>query len=331
MIRTHARAAVVAATLAWLASAASADEPARPWADGVPEAEQSAALDLFNRANELFSHNDYAAAAAIYREALSHWDHPAIHGNLATAMVHLDDPLVAYHHVELALRWGKAPFEPHVYEQIITNRKLLLGQLARIEVDCDVPGAKIALNGETLFVGPGSHKTYVRAGAQQVVAAKPDHLTFTRQFQALPGQVTRVVVELVPLSEAGRYERRWKPWKPWAVAGAGVAVVAVGVGLELSAKSNIDEFEAEIARSCPDGCAVDELPPAVLALEDSGRTRSKIAVSAFVVGGAAVATGAVMLYLNRPRRVHLDSSGQRIGVAPVVAPGMAGAVLTGEF
>lgn len=310
------------------ATTAAAQDAARPWADGVSEADQTAALELFRAGNELFAQSEYADAASKYREALGHWDHPAIHGNLAVSLIHLDDPLQAFAHVELALRWGAQPFEPHVYDQLVTSRKLLLGQLARIEVDCPVEGAEIALNGEVLFVGPGTSQRLARAGSHQVVASKDDYLTFTRQFDALPGEVTRVEVTLVPLVDAGGYERRWAEWKPWAVVGGGAALIAVGVGFQLSAQGNVDAYEEEIARSCPDGCVESDLPEAVRDLRGRARWENRVAVGAFTLGAGAVATGAILLYMNRPRRVRLDASGRRISATPLVAPGAFGVTLS---
>src|SRR5438128_85746 len=68
----------------------------RPWAHGVAEAEQKAALGLFREANILLNDGLFARAADQYRAALKHWDHPAIHYNLALALVNLDQPVDAF-------------------------------------------------------------------------------------------------------------------------------------------------------------------------------------------------------------------------------------------
>jgi hypothetical protein len=62
--------------------------------------------------------------------------------------------------------------------------------------------------------------------------------------------------------------------------------------------------------------APKDLPNAVRELESRGRTESRIAVGAFAVGGAAVVAGAVLVYLNQPRRVRVDETGGRIALRP---------------
>src|SRR5437879_5618527 len=68
----------------------------RPWVRGVPAAEQKVALDLFREGNTLLKESLFVQAAAKYREALRHWNHPGIHYNLALALLNLDQPVEVY-------------------------------------------------------------------------------------------------------------------------------------------------------------------------------------------------------------------------------------------
>lgn len=305
---------------------AHADE--RPWAAGVSEAQQADALALFAQGNEAYSKPDYAEAARLYREALARWDHPAIHGNLAMALVHLDAPVVAHEEIERALAYGPAPFEQTAYAQLLTSRKLLLGQLARIEVRCDEEGAAVTLDSKPILSGRGSAERYVRIGAHEVVARKPGRLTFTSHVTALPDAPQTITVVLVPLEQAGGFTQRWSTWKPWAVVAAGVAVLAVGVGLEVAARQNIDAYEQEIARSCPAGCTSASLAPAVRDLVSTGQDEHGVAIGAMSLGAAGIVTGGVLAYLNRPRRVHLDEAGRRVSVAPKLGRSTLGLAVT---
>ena len=88
------------------------DPSERPWAEGVPEDARRQALGLFEEGNKLFESSEHAAALAKYREALKVWDHPAIRYNAAVALINLDQPLAANENLELALRYGEAPFSP---------------------------------------------------------------------------------------------------------------------------------------------------------------------------------------------------------------------------
>src|ERR1700733_7519084 len=57
----------------------------RPWASGVSPSEQ--------------------------RDALKHWDHPAIHYNLALAQMELAQPIEAYDNLTTAIKYGDAPLQ----------------------------------------------------------------------------------------------------------------------------------------------------------------------------------------------------------------------------
>ena len=287
-----------------------------PWSAGVAAVDRDAALALFKDGNDLFAQSEYAEAARKYRAALARWSHPAIAGNLAVALIHLDSPLEASQLLEAALRFGATPFEPHVYQQLVTHQKLLAGQLARVEVACPMPEVALVLDGATELACPGKSAQVVLVGRHQVVARRRGYLTFAREFTALAGTTTHIDVSLQPLETAGGVERRWATWKPWAVVGAGAALVLIGVPLQLAARSNLDAYEQEVARSCPNGCRREDLPEAVWDLEARGHLENRLAIGAFVVGGLTAVTGAVLTYMNRPQRVRLEESGRRVAVVP---------------
>ncbi len=315
------------------ATARAQPEPSAPapWEEGVAEADRQRALALFLEGNELFQRSEYARAADKYRAALEHWDHPRVHGNLATALIYLETPLEAYDHIERALAYGAKPFEPHVYQQLLTNKKLLLGQLATVEIQCEAEGAEVAIDGEDMFVGPGSKTILLTARPHQLVARRAEYLTFTQKFTPLGGQITRIRIELVPLEQAARYERRWARWKPWAVVGGGVLVAAVGIPLRGASLSARDQYEAEVAALCPSGCRPDTLPGSVLDLEQRSARYNRFEVAAYTAGAAVALTGAVMVYLNRERRIELHESGERITAAPWLSRDEAGLAVRVSF
>ena len=83
----------------------------RPWAKGVSDAEQKLALAIFREGNTSLNDGAYVTAAKKYREALAHWDHPAINYNLALALLNLDQPVEVYKALEKAISYGDAPLE----------------------------------------------------------------------------------------------------------------------------------------------------------------------------------------------------------------------------
>ena len=54
----------------------------KPWAAGVPEPEQEIALAIYKEGNAEFEQARYQQALEKYREAIKHWEHPAIRFNM---------------------------------------------------------------------------------------------------------------------------------------------------------------------------------------------------------------------------------------------------------
>lgn len=299
----------------------------RPWAQGVPAERQEEALRLFQEANALFAESKYTQALTRYRDALRAWDHPGVRYNTAVALIHLDQPLVAFENLEAALRYGATPFDAETYKQALLYQKLLAGQVAEVEIACDEPGAEVALDGERLFVGPGTHRRRVLPGAHQLVAQKPGFVTETRVLQVAAG---KPLSERVVLQEAKaapvRLVRRWDTWKPWTVLGAGVVVALVGAPLMLDAQSNLNRFDDDLARMCPSGCREQELPATVLDSRSRGQVENGVAVALFGVGGALAVTGVVLLTLNQPQPEQAP-----VSVLPVAGPGLLGVAATLRF
>ncbi len=304
-----------------LAAAQAAAE--RPWAAEVAPDRQTQALKIFEEANALFAESKYVPALARYREALQAWDHPAIRYNTAVALIQLDQPLAAYENLEAALRYGNAPFDSENYKQALLYQKLLAGQLSELEVVCEEVGAEVTLDGEVLFVGPGSHKRRLVPGTHQLVAQKTGLMTETRPLQLPPGKLTSERIELKPFVAAPvRMVRRWAVWKPWAAVGAGVVTTLVGVPFMLSARSNLNSFDSDLARLCPSGCTTKALPQTVVDAKDRGRQQNRFAVGFFAVGGAVTAAGAVLLLMNQPHPE--DPSVPELDVVPMVSTDTVG-------
>jgi hypothetical protein len=306
------------------AQVAAPDRADRPWAKGVPADAQKDALVLFEEANKLFENSAHAAALAKYREALKIWDHPAIRYNAAVALINLDQPLAANENLELALRHGEAPFNPETYQQAMTYRKLLRGQLAELKVACTETGTDVALDGTRLFVAPGEAARWLLPGAHQLVARKAGFLTETRSLSLLPG---KPAVETLTLQELGsrptRTVRRWATWKPWSVVGGGALLALAGVPVLLDVKSNLDAYDAGVQSACPSGCRSGSIPQAVLDARDRGHTENLVAISLFALGGAIAATGVALVILNQPHAAPAEES-TRTGVAPLVGRGTIG-------
>jgi hypothetical protein len=302
----------------------------RPWAKGVPPEKQRQALEVFRAGNALLKESVFVRAAEKYREALALWDHPAIHYNMALALLNLDQPIEVHEHLVAAIRYGAAPLDAEKFENAKSYKTLIEKQLARVELTCDTPGAAVTLNGQVLFVGPGRYEGMVRPGKHTLVATKDGYLPTDMSRTLLPGEMTRLDMRVYTAEELTRYRRHWSAWKPWALLGAGAALAAGGGLVHLQAQSSFQDFDAGI-QVCG-GCVPD---PALADKRARGDNMQKLAFGTYAVGGAALVTGAVLVYLNQPQAYRIApgevSSEQQLTVAPLLGGGERGVVATFRF
>lgn len=317
------------------------DEPApvvakKPWAEGVPEDEQRAANKLYKEGNGLVRDSFLTQAVDKYTEALTHWDHPAIHYNLAIALIGAttERPLDVYDHLMKALSYdGKALSEDELKE---ANRYLSLvkQQLITITIVCDQPDAEVFLDGKKDFVGPGKQEHLLRAGEHTISASKPGYETAV-VTQIIPGgEEKQVTLRLFRPEDLTRYHRKFAVWMPYAIAGGGVFVAAIGGLLHASAGSSYDDYDAAI-RTCVDETDMSCEPDAdIQGMRDSGDTKQAIAITSYVIGGAAIATGLTLLVLNRAKPYRIDSeqaAAEGVAVVPVVGHDRVGVSASFHF
>jgi hypothetical protein len=303
----------------------------RPWADGVPDARQKAALELFRQGNEKFVRGDHTGALSLYQQALKEWDHPAIRFNASQALVNLDRTVEAYEYAVRALDYGAAPLGDGDYARAVTHLKMLEKQVVRVTVVCKEPGATVTLDGTPLFEAPGSAERVLLPGRHQVVVRKPGRLTATQELTLFPGEPTNLEMKTLEIPPP-EMKRRWTTWKPWVVVGSGAAVALIGAGLQLHATSQMNQYDDDLKRLCPNGCRPEDLPSSTRNLKSSSETESVIAISLIGVGGAAAITGAILVFMNQPRPVEVDSSkGRTISVTPILTPTETGIGLSMDF
>lgn len=303
----------------------------QPWEVGITPKQRARTNALLAAGNDLFVvDKKYDEALAKYRAALAIWDHPQIHFNITRAYIKLDKPVKAHDHVVAALRYGPDGLGEY-FEQATNYKQLLDKQVATLEVRCDQAGVTITVDGQPFLSCPGTKSAKVLAGSHQIVGKKPGpYLTLTRELEASSGKTTGVDIRVVTLDEATVTVRRWDRWKPWAVVGGGAAAGGLGILLELRARSTRDEYAEALADNCSETpCPADFRRDTL----DSAKLQHGLAVSAMVLGGAAVVTGIAGVILNRPREVLPDEATEPQGprVVPAVSASGAGVSISGTF
>jgi hypothetical protein len=199
-------------------------------------------------------------------------------------------------------------------------------QLSWVRISTEQDQVLISFDGKEVLRAKGSVEIGpFMPGEHQITATRQGWQSIIKSVVLVPGTAEEKI-ELVPLEQAIRMERRYDVWKPWAVVGSGAALLVAGTALQLVAKSNLDEYDDIVADRCRLGCDLSmTLDESERELRTKGRLQSKIAVGLFTVGAATAITGGVLLYLNRERPFTE-------GTLHVSADGTSGALLyTGSF
>lgn len=317
-----ALALVCAAAPAW------ADTP--PWSVGVTDAQKAQAQAALEQGNALFLDKKYAEAMEKYKSAVAAWDHPAIRFNIVRCLIQLDRPVEASDNLKLALQYGAAPLEEAVYSEALAYEKLLANQIASITVKCQQDGVKMTLDGQPLATCPAEELRRVSPGAHQLVGTKEGYLTRSFEVVVIGGKEQHVTISLDPVEKAARIEHRWPGWVPWVVFGGGFAIAGIGGVLDLVAVQEMDSYDRAVAQRCATMACTREELGADYDLKGSAETKTTIAVGIMIAGGATIATGAVMLYLNRGRTVY-PTSVERLTPTVTLVTGGATLSLSGRF
>lgn len=308
----------------------------------VSKADEDRALTAFHQCNDYLNNGLFPQAAACYRKALSYWDHPAIHYNLALALINLDQPIEVFDQLNEAIKYTADPIGQDKFDHAKEYLKLVAGQLADIEVTCTKVGAKISVDGKEVFTAPGSYKAKVRVGKHTFYGDKEGYNARVTAPFIGPGETFRIELKLYTVEELTRYRRRWdRTWMPYTVLGAGVLAGIIGGVFELSANSSFKDFNSAVAKCNTTTMGCSSSTPGLLDMRNSGNTKRTIGVVGYGVAGAAIATGAVLAYLNRSQPYQVrpeeleeektDAAAHPVAFTPIVSPEMTGAMVQGHF
>jgi hypothetical protein len=301
-----------------------------PWNKGVSQETRAEAREVFLEGNRLFKIPLFSRAVEKYNEALDKWKHPAFYFNLAIAEMNLGQWLEARENLERAMKYGPDPLRADRFEEARKQLVEVERHLGRIRVSCPTPGAEVTLDAATLFTGPGQREVWVTASAHEVTAKKPEYATQARRVAVGPGAQETVELPLRKLVE----DRPWATWKPWAVVGVGVGIAAASGVLHGVSAHDYSLYDSGFVKlpCAVMGCTqqqIDQGDPHLSARLSRARLEQRIAVGGYVAGGAVIAAGAVLLYLNRPHLMEReDGNMPRVAMTPVLSTDMLGVLVT---
>jgi tetratricopeptide (TPR) repeat protein len=257
-------------------------------------------------------------AMELYEQALAQWDNPDIRWNLALVLEDQGQYLRAHQQLDGALRWDAALGAERQRDVEARMQALEIQRLARIEAYGPEPGADIELDGQPWFRGAGPRSALVLPGTHQIASTKPGYFPVSRSVYLTAGQQARV--ELAMDADHLIETRRWAAWKPWAAIAAGVAVAAVGSGLEAQALAQ----RTAAAEALESRCRTLTCEPAPSGLYDRAMRNHALAIGALAVGGTVFAVGLALAWLNLPRPHRAEARApSRIEFTPVLSPQQA--------
>jgi PEGA domain-containing protein len=237
----------------------------------------------------------------------------------------LKQPVEVYEHLTSAMHYGPEPLGNDKFENATRYKEFLDTQLVRLTITCDEPGARVTLDGQLLFEGPGKYQGLVRPGTYRILAVKEGYMTADKARPLMPGE--KVTLALRPYVLV--YKRQWPAWMPWAVMGSGVAMAAGGGLLHQQTSKDYGIFDSGL-QSCNNDCY--PTPKHLVEARTRGDNFQRAAFGAYALGGAALVTGAILLYRNQPQLITEDPSQEeeKVSIMPLLG-GTNGVLATFQF
>lgn len=293
-----------ALTLGLAASAAHAQPAAAPAEADAAAPQLSAperAAQFFNEGRELFREKQFRAASDKFRAAYNLDPSPILLYNLARAAEETPDPERAIEHYRNYLNavGPEAEDRDEVERRIrVMEKTLIAARRAKVRIVGLPNGAEIKVDGETATLEDGLVRP--DAGSRTIVVRAADTPPWSRTILLRNGQY----VELqYGEAEATVPERgiSTRALAGYITAGSGAALLIVGGVFHVQANAAADEYDdhqATIRTLRGDDPRLIELNAAAGSARDDYESSRTAAYLMYGVGGAALATGAVLLALE---------------------------------
>jgi hypothetical protein len=298
-----------------LALLAAAAVPARPAHADPPDPATRKARAHFDKGKELFGEGEFEAAIHEFEAAERIKPAPANHYNMAQAYEKLGDLPSAISSYTLYLDGLPDAHDREVIEGKISTLEALLRAtptVGYVRIDLAEAGTEVLVDGEARGKTPLTTVLELEAGKHVVRLQKRGFIAWEGTITVIAGGSTVVAAALVSEGEEPGRRRTGA----WVVSGLAAGALLVGVSLGGGALA-------------ANGGFVHDGPRSAVAM------RLALAADVAFAGGGALAVTAIVVWIagsiGGGSGSGSGSGGPRAAVVPLVAPGVAGAVVAGRF
>jgi hypothetical protein len=326
---------------------------ARPLSAAGEESDR--AEQAFKDGNRAFAAGDYHAAFDAYRAAWSLKQTFDIACNLGRTEVELSLARDAAEHLDYCLRTFSVSSRGEVRDANKRFRELFARvrrEVAALSVEAHPAGAEITVDGASyglaplghdLFLNPGEHRVGARLSGfqdqERLVLAEAGgdvNVSLTLEHAPTPALEATPIAPPPPREEAPPPARGVEPRTVVLVAGTGLSLVAlgIGVGFTLDASAAQDDAKSlgkKIHAGPSGGCVDPELPECQELRQLVNRQGdSRHAADVALVTAAAVEGATLLAWLLIPELGPAKRAGT-LRAFPIVGRASSGIVLTGAY
>jgi hypothetical protein len=337
-------------------------EPGAKPAEEPPPAQVKKARDLWYRGVEAFRNEKYDEARQAFAECYRLMPKSDVLRNLSISEIHSGHYVSAARHLtQLLAAPGELP--GNVREEATSRLAQAEAQIGQLDINVDVAGADIAVDGTSVGRTPLDGNWYIEPGQHDLTVSKAGYPTETRQVMALAGVTIPVTVSLETLRREraadekaaqlmGTSEGQSPPPTPTGddklstastvtlVTTSSLAALGLAAGVYFTVSANGHDSEAEGAsrylpensRTCNATALTAECSRLKRETDAARHDRQRAAVGFVGFGVAAAATLGYVLWLA------LDGSGNAAATTATqvepsvsVGPGWASVSLQTQF
>jgi tetratricopeptide (TPR) repeat protein len=295
--------ALVLALVATSPGVAFADEAPAPAADGAApaaaptEAAIREASDHYEAGLALYADGEFKRAAIEFDRAYELVPNYRALYNIGQVRIQLHDYARASKALKAYLEQGGDKIEPERRKSVTDDLEMLATRTAQLTVESNEAGAQVLVDGELagttplaepLLLDTGDHRIAIQKDGfetreETITLASRDSQNLRIDIRPTPAERSPVVVVAPQQQPSDRTAWLWGTWSATAALAVGSAITG---GLGISAANDLDHLRSTYN------------PSGRSQLDSTQRRAQTLLGAADILGGAAIITGGIALYLT---------------------------------